>query len=128
MSSKINKNIFVRSNASAAAPARMEKNSDSPKLALVTNPDSSSLSTVVLQQVQALIKAIKAGKLETRADLSAASGNDRELLNGINEMLDAVINPLGVAAHYVDRIAKGDIPEKITDEYHGDFNTIKDNL
>ncbi|NLK52431.1 MAG: methyl-accepting chemotaxis protein, partial [Syntrophomonadaceae bacterium] len=55
-------------------------------------------------------------------------GDFRKIVEGVNETLDAVINPLGVAAHYVDRIAKGDIPEKITDAYHGDFNTIKDNL
>jgi len=33
-----------------------------------------------------------------------------------------------VTAEYVDRIAKGDIPPKITDTYHGDFNEIKNNL
>ena len=35
---------------------------------------------------------------------------------------------LNVAADYVDRISKGDIPPKITDTYNGDFNTIKNNL
>jgi len=39
--------------------------------------------------------------------------------------MDAVIGPLNVAAEYVDRISKGDIPEVITDEYKGDFNEIK---
>ena len=39
-----------------------------------------------------------------------------------------MINPLNVAAEYVDRISKGDIPEKITDAYQGDFNAIKNNL
>ena len=28
----------------------------------------------------------------------------------------------------MDRISKGDIPEKITDVYNGDFNEIKNNL
>ncbi|MEZ5336476.1 MAG: PAS domain-containing protein [Methanolobus sp.] len=42
--------------------------------------------------------------------------------------LDAVIGPLNVTAEYVDRISKGDIPEKITDDYNGDFNEIKNNL
>jgi methyl-accepting chemotaxis protein len=42
--------------------------------------------------------------------------------------LDAVIGPLNVAAEYVDRISKGDIPAKITDTYNGDFNEIKNNL
>ena len=46
----------------------------------------------------------------------------------MNEILDAVIGPLNVAAGYVDRISKGDIPAKITDTYNGDFNTIKNNL
>jgi methyl-accepting chemotaxis protein len=33
-----------------------------------------------------------------------------------------------VAAEYVDRISKGDIPPKISDSYNGDFNEIKNNL
>ena len=33
-----------------------------------------------------------------------------------------------MAADYVHRISKGDIPEKITENYNGDFNTIKNNL
>ncbi|ENO74311.1 putative methyl-accepting chemotaxis protein, partial [Thauera sp. 63] len=41
---------------------------------------------------------------------------------------DAVIGPLNVAADYVDRIAKGAIPARITDPYNGDFNTLKNNL
>ena len=33
-----------------------------------------------------------------------------------------------VALVYIDRIAKGDIPEAIMEEYQGDFNTMKSNL
>ena len=36
--------------------------------------------------------------------------------------------PINVTAEYVDRISKGDIPPKITDNYNGDFNEIKNNL
>jgi methyl-accepting chemotaxis protein len=39
-----------------------------------------------------------------------------------------LITPLNVAATYVDRISKGDVPPRITDSYNGDFNTIKGNL
>ncbi|MCX6665630.1 MAG: methyl-accepting chemotaxis protein, partial [Euryarchaeota archaeon] len=51
-----------------------------------------------------------------------------KIVKGVNETLDAVIGPLNVAAEYVDRISKGDLPEKITKEYFGDFNEIKNNL
>ena len=47
---------------------------------------------------------------------------------GVNDTLDAVIGPLNVTAEYVDRISKGDIPPRITDNYNGDFNEIKNNL
>ena len=68
------------------------------------------------------------GKLATRADASKHQGDYRKIVQGVNDTLDAVIGPLNVAANYVDRISKGDIPAKITDTYNGDFNTIKNNL
>jgi methyl-accepting chemotaxis protein len=75
-----------------------------------------------------LVNAAVDGRLETRADASKHQGDFRKIVQGVNETLDAVIGPLNVAANYVDRISKGDIPEKITDNYNGDFNTIKNNL
>ncbi|MFN8597027.1 MAG: methyl-accepting chemotaxis protein [Anaerolineae bacterium] len=68
------------------------------------------------------------GRLSIRADASQHQGDFRKIVQGVNDTLDAVIGPLNVAAEYVDRIAKGDIPAKITDTYHGDFNAIKNNL
>ncbi len=75
-----------------------------------------------------LEKAAIAGKLATRADASQYQGDYRKVVEGVNNCLDAVINPLNVAANYVDCISKGDVPSKITDTYNGDFNTIKNNL
>ncbi|MGO9094022.1 MAG: methyl-accepting chemotaxis protein [Bryobacteraceae bacterium] len=46
----------------------------------------------------------------------------------MNQTLDAVIGPLNVSAEYVDRISKGNLPPRITDNYNGDFNEIKNNL
>jgi methyl-accepting chemotaxis protein len=79
-------------------------------------------------EVQALTKAAVEGRLATRADASKYQGEYRKIVQGMNETLDAVIGPLNVAAGYVDRISKGDIPPKITDKYNGDFNEIKNNL
>ena len=68
------------------------------------------------------------GRLATRADCAKFQGDYRKIVQGVNDTLDAVIGPLNVAAEYVDRISKGDIPAKITDAYKGDFNEIKNNL
>jgi methyl-accepting chemotaxis protein len=75
-----------------------------------------------------LVNAAIEGRLATRADASKHQGNFQKVVAGVNDTLDAVIGPLNVAAEYVDRISKGDIPPMITDTYNGDFNEIKLNL
>ncbi|SDK85592.1 methyl-accepting chemotaxis protein, partial [Methylophilus rhizosphaerae] len=75
-----------------------------------------------------LSQAAVDGQLSTRADASKHQGDFRKIVEGVNNTLDSVINPLNVAANYVDRISKGDIPEHISEHYNGDFNEIKNNL
>ena len=75
-----------------------------------------------------LAKAAVDGRLGTRADGSKHQGDFRKIVEGVNNTLDAVIGPLGVAANYIDMISKGDNPAVITEIYNGDFNTIKNNL
>jgi methyl-accepting chemotaxis protein len=75
-----------------------------------------------------LVQAAQEGKLATRADASRHAGDFQKIVAGVNATLDAVIGPLNVAAGYVDRISKGDLPPRITDSYAGDFNAIKDNI
>jgi methyl-accepting chemotaxis protein len=75
-----------------------------------------------------LIDAVKGGELQVRAETEKFEGSWKALVMGINGTLDAVVEPLQMAEQYIDRIAHGDIPEKITEEYLGDFNEIKNNL
>ncbi|MFZ2407832.1 MAG: methyl-accepting chemotaxis protein [Methylobacter sp.] len=87
------------------------------------------------ESIQALVEdavvlstAAIEGRLKIRADAGKHQGDYRKIVEGVNATLDAVIGPLNVAADYVDNIAKGNIPAKITDPYSGDFNAIKNNL
>ena len=82
----------------------------------------------MISDARMLSEAAVAGKLSTRADATRHEGDYRRIVEGVNDTLDAVINPLNVAADYVERISRGDIPPKITDSYQGDFNAIKNNL
>ncbi|BCZ45627.1 hypothetical protein psyc5s11_16940 [Clostridium gelidum] len=82
----------------------------------------------LVKDTNMLSKAAVEGKLDTRADATKHSGDFRNIVEGVNNTLDSVIGPLNIAAEYVERISKGDIPEKITDTYYGDFNEIKNNL
>jgi methyl-accepting chemotaxis protein len=75
-----------------------------------------------------LSRAAIEGKLDVRADVERHCGDFAKIIQGVNETLDSVVNPLTVAAEYFQRISKGDIPEKITEEYQGDFNVIINNI
>ena len=79
-------------------------------------------------EMKRLTSAAKDGQLSERAKPELFQGGYREITTDVNQMLDAVIQPLNVAADYVDNISRGNIPTKITDSYNGDFNTIKNNL
>jgi methyl-accepting chemotaxis protein len=83
---------------------------------------------LLIADIRSLSAAAIKGNLSIRADATKHRGDFRKIVAGINNTLDAVINPLSAAAEYVDRISKGDIPPKITDDYHGDFNELKTNL
>lgn len=82
----------------------------------------------MLSEVGGLTEAATNGKLSYRADVSKLNGGYKSLVQGINDTLDAVIGPLRMAADYIDRIGEGEIPEKIANEYLGDFNDIKDSI
>jgi methyl-accepting chemotaxis protein len=68
------------------------------------------------------------GKLQSRGNPDLVSAEFQPILKGFNATLDAVVGPLNVTAKYLNRISNGDIPNKITDNYNGDFNDIKNNL
>jgi methyl-accepting chemotaxis protein len=88
----------------------------------------SNIIKSLLNETKKLVDAALAGKLNTRANPEDINFEFRSIPEGINNTLDAVIGPLNMAAEYVDRISKGNIPNKITDTYNGDFNEIKNNL
>ncbi|GAK49875.1 methyl-accepting chemotaxis sensory transducer [Candidatus Moduliflexus flocculans] len=82
----------------------------------------------VIQAIRTLSQAIQDGQLDARGDVSAFGGGWRELVSGVNQVVDAFTTPVTVAIQTIERIAKGDVPELITAEYRGDFNTIKKNV
>jgi len=112
-----------RGDLSAVVEAKSEKD----VLARSMNKMLETMKNLV-QEIALLTKGAHEGQLSQRGNVNKFEGGYREIIVGINGTLDAVVNPLNMAAEYVDRISKGDIPKKITEEYKGDFNTIKNNL
>jgi len=82
----------------------------------------------LVTEANRLSEAVAAGKLDVRADAVKVNSEFRGMVEGMNRTMDAFVKPLRVTAEYVERISKGDLPEKIVDSYQGDFDLMKHNL
>ncbi|WP_194270039.1 methyl-accepting chemotaxis protein [Candidatus Methylospira mobilis] len=105
----------------------------------VNGKDETAEALQAIASIQATLKTLTSdavglsrtaveGRLTVRADADKHQGDYRKIVQGINDTLDAVIGPLNTAADYINRIAHGDIPPRITENYKGDFNALKENI
>lgn len=75
-----------------------------------------------------LSKAAVEGKLQTRADASKHQGEFRKIVEGINETLDNVTKPVNRAMEILEKMALGDLTDRIKEEYKGDYDRLKGSL
>ena len=78
--------------------------------------------------IDLLHRAAIAGELDVRVDVSRYPGYNGKLLGRLNAILDALVAPLKTSASVVERISRGEIPPRITEEVHGDFRRLRDHL
>ncbi|RMH64987.1 MAG: HAMP domain-containing protein [Calditrichaeota bacterium] len=82
----------------------------------------------LVRDVHDLVQGALNGDLKKRADISYHKGEFKEIINGVNQTLDAFNEPVSIAADYIEQIAKGSIPQKVTREFKGDFAPLMQNL
>jgi methyl-accepting chemotaxis protein len=83
---------------------------------------------LLVSDAASLSKSAIEGHLSVRADVSKHQGDFKKVIEGVNATLNAIVEPLNMAAAYVDNLSKGVIPKEITESYNGDFIHIKNNL
>jgi len=82
----------------------------------------------LVSETSRLIEASKEGRLETRGNASKFEGAYSDLITGINDTLDAVINPIKEGANVLEVMATGDLTVRVTGNYKGDHQLIKNNI
>jgi methyl-accepting chemotaxis protein len=76
-------------------------------------------------EIRRLLNAVTEGRLDERGDPRNFEGSSAEVVSMINSLLDTLVGPLRLAAGTLDKISRGEIPEFITGDYHGEFDGIK---
>ncbi|MGC1460809.1 MAG: methyl-accepting chemotaxis protein [Terracidiphilus sp.] len=82
-------------------------------------------SMEVLQEIMRLVDASKEGRLGERGKATMFNGVHREMIQGVNEMLDAILLPIGEGNRILAQISGGKIDELISQTYKGDHEKMK---
>jgi methyl-accepting chemotaxis protein len=80
---------------------------------------------LLLQEIMRLVDASKEGRLSERGKATLFNGVQRELIQGVNEMLDAILLPIGEGNRILAQISSGKIDELIAQTYKGDHEKMK---
>ena len=77
------------------------------------------------EEIRRLVEASRQGHLEDRGQVDQFQGVHRQMVQGINEMLDAILLPIGEGNRILAQISDGKIDELIAHTYKGDHEKMK---
>lgn len=80
------------------------------------------------KEVGRVIASSKDGDLKVRGDLNVVSKEYAPMLLGINEIINAIVEPIIEIQEKLNRIKQGDLTAYVNGEYKGDHNLLKTSL
>ena len=83
---------------------------------------------LVSQEIMRLLDASRDGRLTERGKVEQFDGIYREMVQGVNEMLDAILLPIGEGNRILAQISTGKIDELIAQTYKGDHEKMKQGI
>jgi methyl-accepting chemotaxis protein len=89
------------------------------------NSNIQKILTSLINQFHRIVASILEGDLSSRADVNETNVEFLEIAVGLNDTVDALVNPLNIISGKIEDLGKGVVPDKITDQYKGDFDKIK---
>ncbi len=128
-------NVIKPLNVSAEYVDRISKGDIPPKITDVYNGDFNEIKNnlnncidnirALVAEAASLVKAAADGKLSTRGDATKHQGDFRKIVEGVNEMLDAILLPIGEGNRILAQVSAGKIDELIAQSYQGDHEKMK---
>ncbi len=76
-------------------------------------------------ELSRLIDAAQAGQLSERGDASEFQGAYAGLISGVNDMLEAMVRPIDEVRAVSEKLASGDLRDRVRGDYQGDFSALK---
>jgi methyl-accepting chemotaxis protein len=84
--------------------------------------------TIVSNEIQMLAKAGADGNGSKRAEAAGFQGEWVVIIHGLNQLMDAVANPIGKAIGVMVEMSRGNLGVRMDGDFKGDFQVIKTTL
>jgi methyl-accepting chemotaxis protein len=79
----------------------------------------------IVEENKTLIHAALQGRLSARGKADRFQGAYRDLIQAINQMMDAIVAPINEAACVLEKVANKDLTVRMQGDYQGDYAKIK---
>lgn len=83
---------------------------------------------LMIEDISMLTDVSMKGELSTRADANKHNGGYRQIVEGVNNTLDAVVAPVQEALKVIKEMSEGNLKARIEGQYQGDHAAIKNAL
>jgi len=104
---------------------------------MITGPDGKYMGNMVEwkditsekqaeREIQGVIDGVVAGQLENRISSDQFEGFLRNLGEGINRLMDAVVDPVQETRRVISGLAEGDLTQSMNGEFEGEFAELRD--
>lgn len=79
-------------------------------------------------EVTKVIEAAKSGNLAMRGDVASMSDVFRPMLQGVNDIMEAIVRPINEIQEKLESVSEGDLTAYVTGDYQGDYDKLKISL
>lgn len=83
---------------------------------------------LVFHETDRLTAAVREGRSDVRGNVQPLSGKWREMLLGLNAILDTCLSPMTAMADAMQRISNGEIMARLDTADHDEFSTFRDTV
>jgi methyl-accepting chemotaxis protein len=119
--------IQAAQNISRGVFAKVTPASEHDELAICFNEEVEALE-MLTEEVGAVVNAANNGDLSLRGNHNKFSGGYKNLIEGLNQTLDAIIVPIKEGSDVLAVMASGDFTKRVEGNYEGDLKLIKDSI
>jgi methyl-accepting chemotaxis protein len=115
--------LVAKGDTSVAVEIRGEKDTLGQALETVRQT-----TEALVAETSSIVDAAKGGALDARGDASRFAGSFKELVEGINDAVEAFARPVSEAGEVLGRVASRDLTARMVGDYEGGHAKLKDSL